>query len=467
MYKRRLASSQPTYKLEPTKNMTPHGFATDWNRRFAALGVHSFLLMTACLLCSPSALGGDILIDNVEANRYGLERAWFAQVRVDRSRHQVADWVLDHGELFALSTDGTVNALNAETGEKNWVSNVMTQDGSTVGLGVNAERVAVLGATRMFVLNRKDGRLRTSWHLGGAPSSSPALSNKIAYVTLLSGRVEGYELETPNATVWQYQSKGRCFLSPSVTGTIVSWPSTGGILNVANAEDHRPLFRINTNDEIVSPPSSMGNDLLVASLDGYLYCFHEYTGFEHWRYSTGYGITSKPAIAGKMAFVASEEPALHAVDATNGEKIWKVDGIDQFVALSEHFAYGMDRFGTLTILNKETGSIVGRIPTDDSMNAIVNDKTDRIFLVNEQGLVQCLREIGATKPMRHEDVLSEDDAKKQPAKEEAEDDNPFAAEQPEPAFESEDSEPEGNNPFGAPAEDSFEEDSDDDDNPFF
>ena len=394
------------------------------------------------------------LVPSDVALRFGLERAWFSQVRVDPAQHEVATWTLDRNELFAITTDGTVQAMDAETGAIRWVSEVASRNASTAGMAVNADVVAVLSATRLHFLDRRDGRLLSYRVLGGAPSASPALSNRIAYVALHSGRLEGYEIDSPYASVWQYQSSGRCYLSPTATGRVVSWPTTGGLLYVASAESKQPLFRVRTNGEIVSPPTEKQPYLYVASLGGHFYCFHELTGREMWRYSTGYAVIHKPAIVGEVAFVASEEPALHAVDAVRGTKKWSVKGIDHFAALSEHFAYGLDRIGTFYIMDREAGSIAGTIPTSLDMKPIVNDQSDRVYLVNKRGLVQCFHEIGADEPTWHRDLQEEegeqgsdeeenpfasDDAASTPVETEA-DVSPFETEEVE-------EDPEEDNPF--------------------
>jgi len=370
-----------------------------------------------------SALLADDLVSNEQANKHGLQRAWFAHIRVDRTRHRISNWTLDGNHLFALTTDGTVQAINAETGETLWVVEIATRSDSTVGLAVNSEHVAVLSATRLHILDRRDGRLRWSRSIGGAPSSSPALSKRHVYVALLSGRIEGYELEKSSADPWNYQSVGRSFHSPVATRNVVSWPTDEGYLYVGSIDNPRPLYRIQTNDEIVAAPTDQEPYLYVASLDGYLYCFHELTGTELWRYSTGFSIVSKPAIVGDRAFVASERPALHCIDSATGKRLWRVAGVSQFVAQGGHSSYGLDQRGTLSILDKETGSLIGRIATSSRVSAIVNDQSDRIFLVTSRGFVQCLREIGATEPTWYRGTTSEKEKAEDP--DASADENPF------------------------------------------
>jgi len=369
--------------------------------------------VVAALVFSASASSfASPLVSNVEASQLGLVRSWFAQVRVDPSEHKVAHWVLDHDQIFAITSAGTVQSIDSETGETLWITEVGRGHSPAAGIAVNKKYVAILGASRLYLLDRVNGHQLWSRQVGGASSAAPALSKTYAYVALMNGRVEGYRLDDPTAAVWQHQSFGRVFQSPTTTGKVVSWPTDRGLLYVGKADSPGILFRVETNDEIVAAAAEQAPYLYVASLDGYLYCFHELTGSEQWRYATGFAITSKPAVVGDKAFVASEGPSLHAVDATTGQPLWQVAGATQFAALGKQHTYCMDRYGQLIVLDNESGSIVGRIASDAANTALVNEQSDRIFLVNDRGLVQCLHEIGADQPLKHRTAEEEpaDDA---------------------------------------------------------
>lgn len=378
------------------------------------------LLMTlvAGWLAVPTFCCAEYLVDNQVAAQLGLERAWFAQIRVDPSRGKVVHWLLDKGQLYALTSEGAVQSIDAETGKTLWTTEVGAGHAAAAGMAVNSDYVALLGASRLYILDRTDGHHLWSRRIGGAASAAPALSETYAYVVLLSGLVEGYQLDDPSAYVWQYQSHGRTFQSPTTTGNVVSWPSDRGLLYVGQANKPRVMFRVETNEEIVAAPAELEPYLYVASLDGYLYCFHELTGSEEWRYATGYAITSRPAIVGDKAFVASEGPSLHAVSALTGQPLWQLDGASQFVALGKQHTYGMDRYGTLIVVDNQTGGIAGRLATGTSNSALVNDKSDRIYVVNNRGVVQCLHEIGAHEPTWHRDMAKNTD---EPMSDEGED----------------------------------------------
>ena len=74
----------------------------------------------------------------------------------------------------------------------------------------------------------------------------------------------------------------------------------------------------------------------------------------------------------------------------------------QFAAVSRNRVYGVDDLGSLVVLDAKTGSMIGRMPGDGTTRALVNDQTDRLYLVSNDGMVQCLREIGAKEPFYHQ-----------------------------------------------------------------
>ena len=403
----------------------------------------------------PSKAAATRLITFEEAARHGLQRAWFAQVSVDVTRGRVSHWTLFHDQLFSLSTSGTLQAMNAETGKTLWTVRVGAPDGVFAGPSVNEKVVALTSGTKLYVMDRDDGHVLFTRSLGSASAAAPALSEQYAFVTLINGQIEAYPLEDSSLQVWYHQSAGRIFYSATVTGDLVSWPTDRGFLYVAQADGPRVLHRVETNAEIVAPPAELAPLLFVTSRDGYLYCLQGLTGAEQWRFSTGYPIVKKPAVVADTSYVASQEPALHAVNSQTGERLWSASGATQFVAEGAKHVYALDRYGTLFIVESESGGIIGRINVGDGATALVNDQSDRIFLVSERGLVQCLHETDSPEPTYYR--LQPVDIKPDDEEETAE--SPFVEETPAQEFTIPEPTDQPEVPFEPPEED--------DDNPFF
>ncbi|QDT71081.1 Serine/threonine-protein kinase AfsK [Lacipirellula limnantheis] len=457
--------------MEEIVRMNPTLWTCSLFSRTVAFRTAVFALLALTGLGSRSSQAEGPLVTREMAASKGLERAWFAQIPVDAGRNRVTTWYLYFDRLYGVTDSGVITALNAETGEQLWAKQVGRPGHPAFGPGANADYISVVSGGKLYVLDRHSGRMKWIRELGSAPSSGPALSSNYAYVALLTGRIEGYKLDDPKTQPWYYQSKGRTYLRPTVTGKVVSWPTASGYLYVADAEQPHVLFRLKTSGDIVTSPAQQSPNLFVASLDGYLYSINELTGHEDWRYSTGYAITSSPAVVGDMAFVASFEPAIHAIDSKTGAEKWITPGVSHFAARGKDRVYAADEYGHVLILDSATGRPLGQLPVAEGLTTLVNDQTDRIFLVNDRGLVQCLHEVGVNEPILYRQPVAPPKAADAPSAGET----PPAAPPEPPADEA--AEPAGDEPAPAddgdafgdeqpPAADAPAADAPADDNPF-
>ncbi|MCA9257902.1 MAG: PQQ-like beta-propeller repeat protein, partial [Planctomycetales bacterium] len=300
---------------------------------------------------APASWGRGPLAQRDQLDRLGLERPWFAQVPVDPQQSRISRWAFYRDRLFAVSTSGLLSAIDAESGATLWTSRVGKPGYPAFGPGANLDIVTAVSGSRLYGFDRDDGRLLWTRELGSAPASGPAVTKDHAFVALLNGQIESYSLEDPTAQPWYYQSKGRTYQRPTVTGPVVSWPTAGGLLYVCSAEDPHVLYRLETNDEIIAPPAELSPNLYVGSFDGYLYCIDELSGRERWRFSAGYPIANTPAVIGDVAYVASTKPALHAVSTETGRELWQASGVERFAACGKASVYAQGVSGSLIVLD--------------------------------------------------------------------------------------------------------------------
>src|SRR5688572_30732346 len=134
------------------------------------------------------------LVSQEVARHLGLERAWFAQVRLDRSRNRVERAVLTGDRLTVLTSAGIVQEFNALTGETLWIATIGNPGFPSLGPAANDKFVALVNGSTLFVLDRADGRPVIMRPVGGAPGAAPALTEKYVFVPLVNGRIEGYPL---------------------------------------------------------------------------------------------------------------------------------------------------------------------------------------------------------------------------------------------------------------------------------
>jgi outer membrane protein assembly factor BamB len=270
----------------------------------------------------------------------------------------------------------------------------------------------VLNGSTLYVLDRTDGRPVNIRRVGGAPGAAPAVSQKYVFVPLVNGRIEGYSIANDKKlTPWYYQSSGRTMVPALATPESVVWTTETGNLYAGNSEDPGVRFRMETHSEILAPPSYLKPLVFVAAASGEVFAMQEMTGVRQWKYAAGFPVSRSVAPVGDRAFVTTEEPAMHCIDIKTGSAIWQAPHVMQFAAASKTRVYGVDDLGGLVVLDAAKGSVLGRITTDHPILSLVNDQTDRVYLLSRDGMIECLRETDSKAPLYHNPKESEKEKK--------------------------------------------------------
>ncbi len=364
------------------------------------------IALTLWLTSLPLAHAGNGLIADNLARGYGLQRAWFSHAPIDPARSRVESATLEGDQLFVLSTAGVLQAIDAETGATDWIADIGNPLYPSLGPAVSANFVAVINGSSVYVIERDTGRIEFVRQLAGAPATGPSLTDRYVFAPQFSGRVEGFNFKQPETASWIYASSGRVYTPMTTTKSSLVWATDRGYLYVADIDAAGVRYRYETSAPVVAAPAFRDGVVYTASATGYVYALQETSGNLLWRYATGAGITTSPSVVGDRVYVATEGPSLFSLNATTGERMWEVADVVQIVAVSKTRVYGMDRLGTILVIDNATGIVQGRVATSADTVAVVNEQTDRLYLIGETGLVQCLHEIGADKPTYHREPLT-------------------------------------------------------------
>jgi outer membrane protein assembly factor BamB len=359
------------------------------------------MLWAAVVVCaSTRSSGAAVLIPQTVAARYGLTRAWFAQIGSPQTTGTLAHVSLNEGMLLVQSTSGMLSALDAETGRTLWATQVGPSHHLSSEPAANEKFVVVVNGSVLFVLDRTTGHILWQRSLGGTPGAGPGVTKTHAFVPMVTGLIEGYDLEKGVKQIrWVYKSAGRVLIPPMTTGQTVSWATEKGYFYVADPAGKGVRYRLETRGAIQARPGYWTPNLYACSTDGSLYAVNETSGKIIWRYSVGDAIYTSPvAIEGKV-FVASETTGLYCLDAKAADQLWNAPGIRQFVAASPTRVYASDQLGRLAILDSKRGTRLGTMPLDGIALKLVNGQSDRVYLVSDSCLVQCLRQADLKAPV--------------------------------------------------------------------
>jgi outer membrane protein assembly factor BamB len=367
-----------------------------------------------------------------------------------------AGGLLHNPTLFIQTNQGILHAVDALNGRTLWIAQVGNANYPSMAPGANNSFVAVTNGSSLYVLNRFNGKLLFSTKLPGTPGAGPALSEQRVYVPMLDGLVYAYHLQaakdpmqelgktddrkkTPEerraaeaerheslrlkqdaALPLRCQSLGRTFVQPLVTTQNdkeeqVSWPTDKGFLYVGSVDrgDQDRLnvrFRVETAAGISAQPVYVPPDprilaesgvIITGSRDAFLHAIREKDGSALWRFPAGDPIVEAPVVIGPRVFAPTQFGGMFCLDTKTGVQRWWAPQIMRFLAASKDRVYGIDKLGSLAVLNLQSGARMDGLPAPRDLVPLANTDNDRIYLITETGLVQCLHDADLPDPIYH------------------------------------------------------------------
>lgn len=314
----------------------------------------------------------------------------------------------DGDTLFAADGRGLIEALDADTGETRWEVELDTP----VSSGLTAMADSLFLATRngeVLALDQADGRVQWRARVTSEVLAAPQASRELLVVQAVDGRVTALDRDSGDER-WVY-SGPRPSLSLRGTGTptVIDQVTFAGFANgrlvTLDNRSGQPLWdrRIavpqgqSEIDRLVDlagqPVLTQDGRLFVTSYNGRLAALDARSGEVLWSRELSSYLT--PILVGDFLFVIDEASHVIAVDAGNGNELWRNEALEgrSLTApafATDHLVVG-DAEGYLHLLDAREGKIVGRTRIDGS-GLSVRPLTDRrrVYALANDGTLDAL-----------------------------------------------------------------------------
>ncbi len=269
------------------------------------------------------------------------------------------------------------------------------------GLFVDQGTAYLAYNTRVYAVNTVNGN--EIWRY---PATVNAKSTFYAPPVITSDKqliVSGYNymlhsLDATNGSEkWVFSNaKNRFIGSPLVTDSKIFASNSDDSLYALGLEGNL-LWSFKTNGELWAQPviDPDGSTIYFSSLDHYLYAINM-DGQLLWKTKEDLGgaIVGSPAISpNKVLYVGSFGSQMVAINAENGEIVWKVptDGwVWSGPALKDNVLYFGDLNTSFYALNAENGKTLWKFPTDGPVVGTPLLTNDAIYFGTETGTLYCL-----------------------------------------------------------------------------
>jgi outer membrane protein assembly factor BamB len=289
--------------------------------------------------------------------------------------------VLSGDAVYAASPDGSLSSVDAATGKLNW--RVKTGSRLSAGVGAAGELI-VVGTNKGEVLAYdRSGKQRWTSRVSSEVLAPPRIADTTAVVWSGDGNVFGLNT-ADGARRWVLQrsmpalsvrnqaggvvAKGAIFVGVA-GGKLLAIDLDKGILGwegtVAQPKGATELERI---ADVTSLPALTATTVCAVAYQGRLACFEPQRGTFLW--SRDIPSRDGLAIDNRHVYVTDDKGAIHALDNATGASVWKQDKLvtrspSGPQLLGDYLAV-VDYQGYVHVLDRNDGSLVGRIATDGS-----------------------------------------------------------------------------------------------------
>jgi len=264
--------------------------------------------------------------------------------------------VVSNGTVYVGSLDGSLYALEIESGELKW--QFRTED-KVFSAPAIADGTVYFGSDDHFLyaLEADSGKVTWKFQAQDAVSSSPAVSAGVVYFG--SDDSCFYAVDSRTGTLkWKYATEGAVFSSPAMAQTAVFFGSYDGHIYALDSASGDLRWKYKTDDKVISTPVIGGNNIYFGSADSHLYAIDVASGALAWKFQAGDSIISSSAVDQHAVYTACVDGKLYSIDKASGRQRWTVPmGLALFSSptIAERVVYLGSSSGDLYAIDVENG----------------------------------------------------------------------------------------------------------------
>ena len=345
--------------------------------------------------------------------------------------------------LYTVGSDGILECRNAETGEPIWISRVGRPSLPYSELGVNEEYVTVINGGNLIQVDASNGEIINEVRTTGAPAFGALNSGDFAVVPLVGGGVEGYPLYDPERVPFRERVTGTTLSMPTKApnSSKTAWGTSKGYVYVMELQGKPSVQFFLKTDGIVSGriAAASGNRFFFGSESGQVYGIRATrTGEVLWTQPFAEPFYNRPLVFEDQVLLRSAYGNLFSLSVVNGLQTWEgtVPNIGELLGVLDRRLYATTMSGGLVVLDVKTGEKLANFNNIRPEHFIVNNLTDRLYLVSNDGDVQCIKTetadlptlVAHTEPKKKTTTKPTDTAPEKPAMQQGNGGNdPFGA----------------------------------------
>lgn len=357
-----------------------------------------------------------------ELSRYGLVRAWWNRATIAPHESKVQYITVDEQAVYVQSTKGIVSTFDSESGKLMWSRLIGSPQQNAFPAVTNDDFVLIASGMKVYAIHKATGTDLWTITLPHHASASPEVDQDQVYIGMVDGSVYAYDLKEVSrlyqerllpeylqmARVWHFRTPTEIVSPPVSNGSSVAFASFSGLLFSVHAKRDNygrtaANFQFETEGRApIRVPVGRNNDtIFVASDDARVFALDITRGVRKWSFTAGAPIRLAPRVIGNQVFVAPSRRGVYCLRANTGFQQWHQAAATDVLAATPDLVYASDNLDNVLLMDREDGAILGTLPLRGLPNRVHNERTDRLYLASDDGLIVCIREKDRELPLWH------------------------------------------------------------------
>ena len=276
-----------------------------------------------------------------------------------------AGGVVVDGVIYTGSMDGTLLALDADSGQSIWEFD---------GLVGEDRRHAFYG--------------------------DPVVVGDIVYAAGYDGHLYAVS-RLDGSKIWDVpvgESREQLVGGPGHGDGIVVVGSSDGSVYAFAADNGSELWTFETGSMVWTTPLVDEGIVFFGSLDKNIYALSLKGGSELWRFKARGAVTAPPAKLGERLFVGAFDGTFYALDANSGSELWTFEGADGWywarALVTDHAVFAAALDGNVYALSPDTGALLWVMETNGPIIGSPATVGDFLIVASDDGRLRTANLIG-------------------------------------------------------------------------
>jgi outer membrane protein assembly factor BamB len=296
-----------------------------------------------------------------------------------------------NGRLYFGSTNGTVFALNAATGDQLWQFNA---DGAIETTPAWSDDCIVVGGSDLRGIDKDTGEQTWVVSDGLKIRSSPAIVDDVAYCGTDFGLFVAIDVAT-GEKIWRTDLDSRIRSSPAADRNFVYISTLRGSVLALNRRSGEIRWEFDRSEKMTSSPTLSGGNVIAATQSdrGTIYMIDADTGEEKSSFSVRGAVVGSCAVKGDTIYFGTWDRKIRSHDIQSGDTRWvrNADGLVDFATVTNDHVLAGSSEGKLYAIDGRTGETKWTFQAGDWIGRPAIVLQNSVFFGSNDGSMYCIK----------------------------------------------------------------------------